>query len=103
MTPCFLGELSTNIKKVVFVCKDHIKVVIGFGNQKKKVKIEQSTRNAIFLSVNLKYQFILYKNKPYLEQQCRSDNQATMLLFLLALKHKIIRVFIIAYLHYADN
>ena len=55
------------------------------------------------MSVNLKYQFILYKNKESLDQQCRSDNGATILFFILALKNKLQRGFMIAYLHYADN
>ena len=62
---------------------------------KNKKKIDQSTRNAICLSLNLKYQFIFYINKQSVE--------ATILFFILALKIKLLRGFMIAYLHYADN
>ena len=70
--PLYIEKLSINLKKVA-----------------------QITRNAIYLSLNLKSPFILYINKESVE--------ATILFCILALKIKLLRGFWIANLHYTEN
>ena len=76
-------------------CKAHIKVVIKLWKAKNKLFFRSDVKKCDILELEL--EISLYFS--IIKQLC----QIILLFFLLALKHKIIRGKMCAYLHYADN
>ena len=76
-------------------CKAHIKVVIKLRKAKKKLSFRSDVKKCDLFELALEISIYF----SIITQLC----QMILLFFLLALKHKIIRGKMCAYLHYADN